>query len=311
MRLLGACMLCAVTQASGVLSRMFGRVCPCAGSQMMRSLTVQACRAQMQHCVHLGLCRARCTMTGHQAGWPACTCRVCARLGGLQCEALAQPGTLKYERAGLWEFPSLAAGAGAGAAERAAALDAYLARLVGCWGLLNLSPASNPSPNRDAQHPTGLPSTCVLEDGHAGELVHVFSHIRMTIRVRRLVVAAPVRSPRACRPLRQHDPECLWQAWPSTQVGYNVVTVAALHLHAMPHFDASLAMLHLMLGGAEYYVFLACTWNVALTLWHFITPCCSGCKGAHDILSAGNTLGLVYGTWCAARRQKPAASTGC
>ena len=87
------------------------------------------------------------------------------------------------ERAGLWEFPSLAADEGVSAAERTAALNAYLARLVGCWGSL-----------RDPQHPTRLPPTCVLEDSYAGELVHVFSHIRMTIRVRRLIVAAPVRA---------------------------------------------------------------------------------------------------------------------
>ena len=92
-------------------------------------------------------------------------------------------------RAGLWEFPSLLAGKGASAAERAAALDAYLARLVGCWGALRGAP--------------------VLESADAGELVHVFSHIRMTICVRRRVVAAPVRSPCACCLLRHSMPRCL------------------------------------------------------------------------------------------------------
>ena len=86
--------------------------------------------------------------------------------------------------AGLWEFPSLAAAKGASAAERTAALDGYLTRLVSCWGLGLF---------RNPQHCTRLLYTCVLEDVHAGELVHVFSHIRMTIRVRRLIVAAPVR----------------------------------------------------------------------------------------------------------------------
>ena len=101
-------------------------------------------------------------------------------------------------RAGLWEFPSLAADEGVSAAKRIAALDDYVTRLVRCWGLL-----------RTSEHCTAAQSTGVLEELDAGELVHVFSHIRMTIRVRRVVVMAPVRQRCACCSLRQDGSQCL------------------------------------------------------------------------------------------------------
>jgi hypothetical protein len=74
--------------------------------------------------------------------------------------------------AGLWEFPSQPAAAGAGRRERAAALDALLARLV-----------------------PGVPTAgaAVARRANLGEVVHVFSHIRMTLRVETRLVEA-----RAC-----------------------------------------------------------------------------------------------------------------
>ena len=67
--------------------------------------------------------------------------------------------------AGLWEFPTVPVPAGAGPAERRAAVDAHVGRLLG-----------RPLPGSP-----GAPAGRVLRRASVGEVVHVFSHIRMTL----------------------------------------------------------------------------------------------------------------------------------
>lgn len=86
------------------------------------------------------------------------------------CILKAEPPDCHARRAGLWEFPSQPAAAGASEWERAAALDAYLARLL---------------PG------VALGGAALLERRSLGEVVHIFSHIRMTICVERRVVQVP------------------------------------------------------------------------------------------------------------------------
>ena len=185
-------------------------------------------------------------------------------------DAAMRPGAM---RAGLWEFPSLLPDKGASTAERAAALDAYLARLVACWGALGICGAR-------------LGTTAVLEDANAGELVHVFSHIRMTIRVRRLVVAVPVRSPCACRSLRSivmSGCARLDHRYMGLRHGGRR-RAASASLFCIS--DASwLAMLHMMVGK-----YLACLWGAAC-IQPSIHSCC-GCKGAHHSASVCSIMSL-------------------
>lgn len=70
--------------------------------------------------------------------------------------------------AGLWEFPSVTVPAEASEKERRAEVDALLDRLLGA----------------------GRPHLEVQERRHLGSIVHIFSHIRMTLQVERLVVKA-------------------------------------------------------------------------------------------------------------------------
>ena len=90
------------------------------------------------------------------------------------CHQRAEPPDCHARQAGLWEFPSQPAAAGASERERAAALDAYLARLL---------------PG------VALGGAALLERRSLGEVVHIFSHIRMTICVERRVVQVP---PQVC-----------------------------------------------------------------------------------------------------------------
>ena len=70
--------------------------------------------------------------------------------------------------AGLWEFPSQAVAAGASQEQRRAAVDALLERILGAT----------------------LQASRVGERRHLGAIVHIFSHIRMTLQAERLVLEA-------------------------------------------------------------------------------------------------------------------------
>ena len=68
--------------------------------------------------------------------------------------------------AGLWEFPSVTVPAEASEKERRADVDSLLDTLLGA----------------------GRADLQVQERRHLGSIVHIFSHIRMTLHVERLVV---------------------------------------------------------------------------------------------------------------------------
>lgn len=101
--------------------------------------------------------------------------------------------------AGLWEFPSVPVRAGADAAARRAAVDAHVARLLG-WPLPERGEASIVKTEAGADAPARL-----LRRAPVGDIVHIFSHIRMTLAVEHARVAlAPGAGP---PPPRAADPD--------------------------------------------------------------------------------------------------------